>query len=93
MDGKIVKYIRKALNLSQTELGELIGVSYLTVWRYEHDRQAAQPRTLRRMQKVLGYTEEDLVSIAELLDDEDNRRSHARLKTKLQQQLQQQVNV
>ncbi|MCH6264618.1 helix-turn-helix domain-containing protein [Neobacillus citreus] len=85
MDGQILKYIRHALNLSQTELGELVGLSQLTIFRYEHGYQTPLPSTVRRMQKALKYSEEDLLSIAELLEVEDNYK-HARLKTKLRQQ-------
>jgi transcriptional regulator with XRE-family HTH domain len=86
MNSATIKYIRKALNLSQVELGEKVGVSYLTIWRYENDRQKPLPKTLRRLKQALGYTEDDLVSITELLEHEVNSRKHAQLRTKLQQQ-------
>lgn len=87
MNGKQLKYIRHALNLSQTELGEVLGMSLLTVWRYETDRQKPLPRTLRLMQKKLAYTEEDLLDISELLEDDNaTERQHARLKQRLREQ-------
>jgi transcriptional regulator with XRE-family HTH domain len=87
MNGKQLRYIRKALNLSQTELGEKLGLTFLTVWRYEKYKQQPLPKTLRNMQNVLNYTEEDLIDISELLEDENaSSRQHARLKMKLRQQ-------
>lgn len=87
MNGKQLRYIRKALNLSQTELAEKLGLTFLTVWRYEADRQKPLPKTLRHMQHVLNYTEEDLLDISELLQDENaSSRRHARQKMKLRQQ-------
>lgn len=87
MNGQQLRYIRKALNLSQTELGEKLGLALLTVWRYESEKQQPLPRTLRHMQHVLNYTEEDLLDISELLEDENAcNRQHARLKQRLRQQ-------
>jgi transcriptional regulator with XRE-family HTH domain len=87
MNGQQLRYIRKALNLSQTELGDKLGLTMLTVWRYEAEKQQPLPRTLRHMQHVLNYTEEDLLDISELLADENaSSREHARLKMKLRQQ-------
>jgi transcriptional regulator with XRE-family HTH domain len=86
MNGQVIKYVRKALNLTQGELAEKVGVSLMTIWRYEKNTQKPQPKSLRSLQQVLGYTEEDLVEIEELLMDNEKKFRHARLKTKLQNQ-------
>jgi transcriptional regulator with XRE-family HTH domain len=87
MNGKQLRYIRKALNMSQTEIAEKLDLTFLTIWRYEAGKQNALPKTLRHMQYVLNYTEEDLLDISELLEDENaSSRQHARLKMKLRQQ-------
>ncbi|MFJ7725073.1 helix-turn-helix domain-containing protein [Neobacillus sp. NPDC097160] len=86
MNGQQLNYIRRAVNLSQKELAEKVEVSLVTINRYEKGRQEPQPSTIRRLQKALRYTEEDLVTIAELLEGDADKRSHARLKMKLQQQ-------
>ncbi len=41
-DGKTLKFVRKALGLRATELGELLGVSAETVSRWENGHRAAE---------------------------------------------------
>ena len=44
--GEQMKYIRKQLNISQTRLGELIGVNFTTVNRLENGKTHPSYRTL-----------------------------------------------
>lgn len=37
---KIIKEKREALNLSQEAFGSKIGVSWITIWRWENQREA-----------------------------------------------------
>lgn len=82
MQGKILRYIRKALNLSLGELAEKLNVALTTVYRWENDRQGMSTENMRRLQAILNYTDEDLLEIEELLRSEQ----HSRLVVKLRKQ-------
>ena len=87
MNGKQLRYIRKACYLSQVSLAELLGMEVTAIARFENERQSPQLRTQRKLQQVLKYDEIDLIEISELLADENSDpRRHARLKKKLREQ-------
>nr|WP_277874673.1 helix-turn-helix transcriptional regulator [Mesobacillus harenae] len=86
MIGKQLQYIRQALNLSQNEMAYALDLTLITVWRIETGRQKPLPKTIRHIQEVLCYDEEDLIEINELLAESENSRRHARLKKKLREQ-------
>ena len=44
--GEQMKYVRKRLNISQTKLGELLGVNFTTVNRLENGKTHPSYRTL-----------------------------------------------
>lgn len=44
--GEQMKYVRKQLNISQTRLGELLGVNFTTVNRLENGKTNPSYRTL-----------------------------------------------
>jgi transcriptional regulator with XRE-family HTH domain len=80
MNGRILKYIRKSLGLSQSELGEKLGVSLPTIYRWESDMQQPQPEKLRRLEQLLGYTQEDVMQIEQLMRDEEHTQLRAKLR-------------
>ena len=49
-----LRELRRQRVLSMRELEERSGVSYNTIWRLENGLTGAQPRTIRRLAKVLG---------------------------------------
>ena len=46
-----VKYVRLKLHMSQTEFGQLLGVSFTTVNRWENGKALPQKLTLYRFEK------------------------------------------
>ncbi len=65
--GEKIKEFRKKKSLSQTELGNLIGVHYSHVGKYEGNQQVPSTETLKKLASVFE------VSIDYLLnDDADN---------------------
>ncbi|MCX7959242.1 MAG: helix-turn-helix domain-containing protein [Deltaproteobacteria bacterium] len=53
MEGKRIKAIREKLGLSQKDFGELLGVHFTTVNRWERERFDAEEKTL----KILEFLE------------------------------------
>ena len=49
MPGERIRALRKGLGLSQVELAGLLGVSNVTVNRWEHDRSLPEPATFARL--------------------------------------------
>ena len=56
-----LRELRRQRVLSMRELEERSGVSYNTIWRLENGLTGAQPRTIRRLAKVLGVDPADLL--------------------------------
>ena len=50
--GQRIRALRKQLGLSQIELAALLGVSNVTVNRWEHDRALPQPAVLARLERA-----------------------------------------
>jgi transcriptional regulator with XRE-family HTH domain len=80
MRGKVLKYIRNSLGLSQSELAEKLGVSLPTIYRYEAGTQKPQPKNARHLEQLLGFTQEDVMRIEELLRNEENEQLKAKLR-------------
>lgn len=49
---KQVKIVRLKLHMSQTEFGELLGVSFSTVNRWENGKSSPNYRSIRNFEKV-----------------------------------------
>src|SRR3954465_6443725 len=52
MPGQRIRALRKQLGLSQIEFAALLGVSNVTVNRWEHDRALPQPAMLARLERA-----------------------------------------
>jgi len=52
---------RKANNLSRAELGEALGVSPITIWRWEQGQRFPSLKHLPTVAKMCGVTIEDLI--------------------------------
>ena len=37
---KLIKDKRKSLSLTQSQFGELLGLSWITIWRWENEKEA-----------------------------------------------------
>jgi transcriptional regulator with XRE-family HTH domain len=58
-----LRELRQRRVLTLHELEECSGVSYNTIWRLEHGRTGAQPRTIRKLAAALGVEPEELVKV------------------------------
>lgn len=54
--GERIKAAREAANMTQEQLGKEIGVTGVTIMRYEKDQREPTQKTLRRLADVLGVT-------------------------------------
>ena len=65
--GEKIKYYRKSLGLTQTELGNILGVQSSAIAKYEKGRVVNLKRdTLAKLADVFGIT------VIQLLDDDDS---------------------
>ena len=60
-----LKELRRQKVLSMRELEQMSGVSYNTIWRLENGLTGAQPRTIRKIAKVLGVEPAELITEGE----------------------------
>lgn len=54
--GKFIAQLRKELRMTQTELGEMLGVSYKAVSKWENGRNLPDPSLYKPLCSVLGIT-------------------------------------
>lgn len=57
-----IKQKRKATGLTQARLAELLGISEMTVRRWESEKTSPRMDELRQIAEVLGTTPEDLLN-------------------------------
>lgn len=60
--GNRLKALRKSKGLNQTQLAEKIGVSLLTLFRWEKDERSPRVDEIKALSKALGVTEADLLN-------------------------------
>jgi transcriptional regulator with XRE-family HTH domain len=53
-------YLRRKRNLSQTELGDLVGVDYATIGRYERSAALPKLQVITQLAQLFGVTIEEL---------------------------------
>ena len=63
---KIIKELRNKLLLTQTEMGELLGVSFATINRWENDHY--EP-TIKAKRKIKKLCEENNLNFESYLED------------------------
>lgn len=68
--GQRIKAARKKAGMTQSELGQLIGVSYPTVAQWENDLRNPKYGTLQRIATALGIDWSELISGEEQEDFE-----------------------
>lgn len=67
--GRILYRARLAKNYSLTELGQQIGVSHMTIHRYESGDRVPPPEVRRNLSQVLGIPLGTLEDAAQKLSD------------------------
>ena len=61
VDGTQLRNIRRERAMSLRELGERSGIAFDTINRLELGKQAAQPRTIRKLADTLGVEPTELM--------------------------------
>ena len=56
-----IKVIRKNANITQEDFANQLGVSIMTIRRYESGKQEPKPTTLKKMAEILGVTVKDIL--------------------------------
>jgi transcriptional regulator with XRE-family HTH domain len=56
-----IKVLRRQRNLSQTELGKIVGLHYTHIGRYERGLSKPSTDTLKRLAEALGVTTDYLI--------------------------------
>lgn len=82
MKANVLRYIRETLDLKQSELAALLGVTHITISRWETEIYRPCIEAQKRLKAVLNYTEEDLLQIEQLLREEQ----HSKLQEKIRKQ-------
>jgi transcriptional regulator with XRE-family HTH domain len=65
--GSFIVSTRTSLGLTQGQLAERVGVSAITIWRWETDRRAPHARNFQALSRSLGWTAEQAQAAAALL--------------------------
>lgn len=60
-----LRQLRKKRALTLQELGEMADISYNSVWRLEHGKHGARPKTIRKLAAALGVPVEELTTVEE----------------------------
>ncbi|MEH6891317.1 helix-turn-helix transcriptional regulator [Bacillus sp. JJ864] len=83
MKAEVIKYIRKALELTQEQFADLINVSLLTVSRYENGVQKPSDDTEKRMRAVLNLSDTEIAEIEQFMLDEKQRKLKDMIRTRV----------
>ena len=62
-----IKAIRKKADMTQEDFANQLGVSIMTIRRYESGKQEPKPTTVKKMAEILGVTVKDI-----LISDNEN---------------------
>ena len=72
--GELIKAARKKAGMTQAQLAEKLGISYVGVSQWENDLRNPKLDTLQRIAAALGVPVQDLISDWEAVDKEDFKR-------------------
>lgn len=72
--GELIKAARKKAGLTQAQLAEKLGISYVGVSQWENDLRNPKLDTLQRIAAALGVPVQDLISDWEAVDKEEFKR-------------------
>lgn len=86
MNGNTLRFIRKIIGYTMEEFAQLVGVSMVTVYRWESGINEPPTSKQKRIQSQLNLTKEDIEEINRLLSE----RRHSKLCAKIRAQLCQQ---
>lgn len=60
--GERIKQLRKEQELTQQQLGEMVGITYIQIGRYETNKSNASADVLQKVAEALGTTTDFLMS-------------------------------
>lgn len=72
--GELIKAARKKAGLTQAQLAEKLGISYVGVSQWENDLRNPKLDTLQRIAAALGVPVQELISDWEAVDKEEFKR-------------------
>lgn len=72
--GELIKAARKKAGMTQAQLAEKLGISYVGVSQWENDLRNPKLDTLQRIAAALGVPVQDLISDWEAVDKEEFKR-------------------
>ena len=72
--GELIKAARKKAGMTQAQLAEKLGISYVGVSQWENDLRNPKLDTLQRIASALGVPVQDLFSDWEAVDKEEFKR-------------------
>lgn len=72
--GELIKAARKKTGMTQAQLAEKLGISYVGVSQWENDLRNPKLDTLQRIASALGVPVQDLISDWEAVDKEEFKR-------------------
>lgn len=72
--GQLIKAARKKAGMTQAQLAEKLGISYVGVSQWENDLRNPKLDTLQRIAAALGVPVQDLISDWEAVDKEEFKR-------------------
>ncbi|HDR6271000.1 TPA: helix-turn-helix transcriptional regulator [Bacillus cereus] len=80
MNGNTLRYIRKTIGYTMKEFAQLVGVSMVTIYRWEALINEPPKGTQKRIQSKLNLTQEDVEEINRLLLERRNDKLDAKLR-------------
>lgn len=81
--GENIRHYRKANNLSQEKIGELVGVSRQAVTRWETNQSAPSTDNLIKLSSIFNISLEELISKNQESRNDNPKGSNKRVKTKI----------
>ena len=72
--GELIKAARKKAGMTQAQLAEKLGISYVGVSQWENDLRNPKLDTLQRIASALGVPVQDLIRDWEAVDKEEFKR-------------------
>lgn len=72
--GELIKAARKKAGMTQAQLAEKLGISYVGVSQWENDLRNPKLDTLQRIAAALGVPVQELISDWEAVDKEEFKR-------------------
>lgn len=80
MNGKTIRYIRKAIGYTIHQFAQLLGIMPSTVYRWEAGLNEPPTNAQKRIQTKLNITQEDIEEVNRLLLEQRNDKLDAKLR-------------